>query len=288
VGDVAASPQIEIMRAVAVGENVLGVGEDIVDGAQAYAAGHTLRPHDIGALMSLGMTKVDVAAPPRVAIVSSGDEIVAPTVAPVAGQVRDVNSYALGALVRQHGGAPMLYGIVPDRRDALDAALRRAHAECDIVMISAGSSVGARDLTVDAIAALGAPGVLAHGVALKPGKPAIVALCAGKAVFGLPGNPASALTVAELFVVPALRVALGASPVRAHTVRARLSRNVASSAGRVDVVPVNLAERDGELWATPIFGKSNLIYTLVRADGRITISLNDGGAREGDWVDVRL
>ncbi len=280
--------QIEVMRPVAAGENILQIGEDIRIGSEAYAAGAVLRPHDIGALMGLGVTRVLVAEKPRVGIVSSGDEVVPPNVAPGPGQVRDVNSYALAALVQAHGGAPRRYGIVPDDRDQLTATLKRAQAECDIVVISAGSSVSARDLSMDVIASLGAPGVLVHGVAVKPGKPTIIAVCDGVLIFGLPGNPASALAVAELLVVPALWRALGADKPRAHVVRARLGRNVPSATGRLDVVPVNLEDRAGELWALPVFGKSNLIYTLVRADGRIQIELNANGVREGEWVDVLI
>jgi molybdopterin molybdotransferase len=285
---VADDVHIEVMRPVATGDNVLHIGEDIARGAVAYEAGAQLRAHDIGALMALGVTEIDVAAPPRVAIVSTGDEVVAPDQTPGPGQVRDVNSYALAALAQAHGATATRMGIVPDRRDALEIALRQAQQAADIVVVSAGSSVSARDMSVDVIDGLGRPGVLVHGITVKPGKPAIVALCDGVPVFGLPGNPASALVVAELFVVPAIRALFGANAPMPRTVRARLARNVPSSTGRLDIVPVNLEQRDDGLWAVPVFGKSNLIYTLVRADGRITIALNANGVREGEWVDVVL
>jgi molybdopterin molybdotransferase len=278
--------QLEVMRPLAVGDNVLQVGEDIVAGAQAYAPGVRLRPQDIGALMALGQTRVEVVYKPLTGIISTGDEVIAPEVAPGPGQVRDVNSYALAALVDAHGGIAKRYGIVPDQRSVLHETLARAWVECDIVVVSAGSSVSARDMSVEAIEALGAPGVLAHGIAIKPGKPAILALCDGKPVFGLPGNPASALAVAQLFLVPALDRMLGARARRPHVVRARLTRNVPSAAGRLDIVPVNLFEHADGLLAAPVFGKSNLIYTLVRADGRIEIPMHANGLREGEWVDV--
>lgn len=282
------SQTVEVMRPVAAGENVLQVGEDARAGAQVYAAGHRVRPADIGGLMALGVTRVGVAARPRVGIISTGDEVIDPSRTPAPGQVRDVNAYALAAQAQAAGAEAIRYGIVPDQREALEAMTRRAHAECDIVVLSAGSSVSARDMSVEVIDALGAPGVLVHGVSVKPGKPAILAVCAGKPVFGLPGNPASAMLIFDLFVVPAIDALLGAQPRRAHTVRARLSRNVPSSTGREDYVQVNLEQRDGELWATPIFGKSNLIYTLVRADGRVKIDLDANGVRAGEWVDVQL
>jgi molybdopterin molybdotransferase len=279
---------LEVMRPVASGENVLQIGEDARSGAVVYAVGHRIRPADIGGLMALGVTSVRVAARPRVGIISTGDEVIDPSRTPAPGQVRDVNAYALAAQAQAAGADGVRYGIVPDRREALEAAARRTHEECDLVVLSAGSSVSARDMSVEVIDTLGAPGVLVHGVSVKPGKPAIIAVCVGKPVFGLPGNPASAMLIFDLFVTPAIDALLGAQPRRAHTVRARLSRNVPSATGRADYVQVNLEQRGDELWATPIFGKSNLIYTLVRADGRVKIELDANGVRAGEWVDVQL
>jgi molybdopterin molybdotransferase len=279
---------IEVMRAVAGGENVLQVGEDAKRGATLYDAGHTLRPQDIGGLMALGITEVSVAARPRVGILSTGDEVIPPAQQPGPGQVRDVNAYALAAQAQQAGALPVRYGIIPDDRAALEAAAQKALAECDIVVISAGSSVSDRDMSVDVINALGRPGVLVHGVSVKPGKPTIIAACDGKAVFGLPGNPASAMVIFDLFVLPAIRACLGQPALRPITARARLTRNISSATGREDYVPVNLEERDGELWAAPVFGKSNLIYTLVRADGRVKIDMDLNGIRAGEEVTVYL
>jgi molybdopterin molybdotransferase len=279
---------IEVVRPVAIGENMLNVGEDAIRGQALYTAGHVLRPSDIGGLMALGIVRVSVAARPRVGIISTGDEVIDPGKTPASGQVRDVNAYALSAQAQVAGAQAVRYGIVPDRRDLLEATVSRARRECDAVVLSAGSSVSARDLSVEVIGALGQPGVLVHGVALKPGKPAIIALCDGVPVFGLPGNPASAMLVFDLFVVPAIGALLGRTAARPQTVRAKLSRNVPSAAGREDYVQVNLEVIDGELQAVPIFGKSNLIYTLVRAAGRIKIDLDANGLRAGEWVDVLL
>lgn len=241
-----------------------------------------------GGLVALGFTEVSVAVPPRVAILSTGDEVVPPDQPVAPGQVRDINSYTLAALTRRAGGEPMTYGIVPDDRAALEAAVARAHAEADMVVISAGSSVSYRDMSVDVIGGLGEPGILAHGLSVRPGKPTIIAVADGKPVFGLPGNPVSAMVIFDLVVTPTLRAMLGASTTQRAHVPARLARNIASTAGREDYVQVRLEERDGEWWAVPIFGKSNLIYTLVHADGVVKIDLNANGVRAGEWITVTL
>ncbi|MFN3981702.1 MAG: molybdopterin molybdotransferase MoeA, partial [Caldilinea sp.] len=162
---------IEVFQPVAEGQNVVQVGEDIRRGQPILASGRRLRPQDIGGLMALGVTALDVAAPPVVGIISTGDEVVPPDQPTRPGQVRDINSYSLAALAQRAGARPVRYGIIPDNRDALEAAARRAVQECDIVVFSAGSSVSYRDMTADVINTLGAPGVLVHGVSVKPGKP---------------------------------------------------------------------------------------------------------------------
>jgi len=279
---------IELFKPVAVGENVIHVGEDVRKGQQLFAPGHVVRPQDIGGLAALGITQVAVARRPRVALISSGDEVVPPEQTPAIGQVRDINSYALAAQVQQAGGEPVLYGIVPDDRSALSATSARAFAEADIVVFSAGSSVSARDVTAEVIAELGSPGVLVHGVSVKPGKPTIMAVCDGKAVFGLPGNPVSAMVIFDLFVGPTIRAMLGAQEGARSGVRARLARNLNSTTGREDYVQVRIEQRDGEPWAVPVLGKSNLIYTLVNAQGTVVVPLDSNGIAAGTWVEVIL
>src|SRR3990170_4728958 len=196
-----AQDEIELLKSAAAGQNVLLAGEDVKAGEVVIEAGSLLR--------ALGVTEVDLAMKPRVAILSTGDEVVPPEAEPAAGQVRDVNSYTLSALVERAGSIPVRYGIIPDHLEALRAAARKAHAESEMVLIAAGSSVSARDITADVIQELGPPGVLVHGVALRPGKPTILALCGRVPVVGLPGNPVSAMVVAGLFVIPVLRKLLG-------------------------------------------------------------------------------
>jgi molybdopterin molybdotransferase len=280
--------QIEVLRPVAVGQNVLQVGEDVCTGDLVLPAGHTLRPQDIGGLLALGITQIAVAAPPRVAILSQGDEVVPPDQEPAPGQIRDINTYTLAALVRQAGGRPLTYPILPDRLEALEAAAAAALAEADVLVMSAGSSVSVRDMTAQVIQGLGKPGILVHGVSVKPGKPTILAICTGKPVFGLPGNPVSAIVIFDLFVAPTIRRLLGAAPPGKTLVRARLARNIASTTGREDFVQVRLEDRDGEPWAVPVFGKSNLIYTLIRSEGVLRVPLDSNGIAQGEWVMVEL
>ena len=287
--------EVEVLRAVAVGENVLRVGEDVNPGDEVIQAGARLRPAEIGGLMALGITRVPVVKKPGIGIISSGDEIVPPTAELHIGQVRDVNSFTLSALVEQAGGIPIRYGIVPDRAPALRAALSQALEECEAVVVTAGSSASVRDLTAEVINTLGPPGVLVHGVNVRPGKPTILAVCSGKenqtpkAVIGLPGNPVSALVIAGLFLVPVIERLLGIDQPRLRgRLQARLKINLPSKAGREDWFPVHLTQEGGMLEAEPVFGKSNLIFTLARADGLICIPANATGLHAGEVVEVFL
>jgi len=280
--------EIEILRPAAPGENVLLLGEDVQAGETVLLRGSLLRAQEIGGLMALGHTTVSVVRKPRVAILSTGDEVVAPDVDPLPGQVRDINTYTLSAVVIQAGGEPVLFGVLPDTRVELEAAARQAHATCDAVLITAGSSVSSRDITSEVVAGLGAPGVLVHGVALRPGKPTILAVCDGKPVIGMPGNPVSALVAAGLFVAPLLRRMLGCRTQLLPRVTARLTINVPSDAGREDYVPVRVSGEPGSYSAEPIFGKSNLIFTLVRADGLVRIPAEANGLAANTPVEVLL
>ena len=281
---------IEVLRPVAPGENVLMVGEDIRTGEEVLPSGHLIRPQDIGGLTALGITSLQVARRPRVSIVSTGDELVAPGETPGPGQVRDINTYTISALVEKHGGVPIPIGLAKDDYEEQRDAAARGLEQGDILIFSAGSSISSRDLTASVIDGLGSPGVLAHGISLKPGKPTIVALVDGKPAFGLPGNPVSAMVVFDLLVRPTLNLLCGLDPPPGPvTVTARLTRDVASAAGREDHVQVRLdGARDGGRTAEPVFGKSNLIYSLVRADGTIRVPADKAGLYAGEEVEVSL
>ena len=280
---------IEVMRPVAPGENVIQVGEDVRSGDAVLPSGHVIRPQDIGGTLALGVTQISVSRSPRVAIVSTGDELVSPEHTPGPGEVRDINTYTISALVERAGGIPMAIALVEDEYDTQRNAAVVALDKGDILVFSAGSSVSSRDMTADVIASLGSPGVLVHGIAHKPGKPTIVALIDGKPAFGLPGNPVSAAIVFDLLVRPTIYALSGrSSPPEPPTVRARLLRDIPSVSGREDYVQVRLVHNDGELCAEPVFGKSNLIYTLIRADGSVIVPLEVGGLYAGAEVEVRL
>ena len=280
---------IEVTRPVAVGENVLQRGEDIPQGKALLPQGHLLRPQDIGGLLAQGITSVSVSQPPRVAIISSGDELVLPQIEPGVGQVRDINSYTLAGLTLEAGGIPLPQPIVRDDFEALREAAERALAAADIVVFSGGSSVSARDMTAQIINSLGSPGILVHGVAIKPGKPTILAVAGQKPIFGLPGNPVSAIITFELFVTRAIYRLNGCNkPPAPHIFSARLTHNIPSVSGREDYVPVRVEEREEGLWVEPIFGKSNFISTLIRADGMVQVPLDKGGLKAGDEVKVRF
>ena len=280
---------IEVFHAVAPGENVVQVGEDVRLGETIMPAGVLLRPQDIGGLMALGITQVAVGRRPRVAIVSTGDEIVAPDCTPAPGQIRDINTYTIAALVEQAGGIPCPLGVVKDDYEAQRWAATAGLAQADMLVFSAGSSVSSRDLTVQVLNSLGRPGVLVHGLAHRPGKPTIVALIEEKPAFGLPGNPVSAMIVFRLLVRPTLYALAGCTQVpQPRKVRARLSKNIPSATGREDHVQVRLSHADGELQAEPVFGKSNLIYTLIRADGVVVVPLDKGGLYAGEEVPVQI
>lgn len=283
------SDEIEVYRTAAIGQNVIQVGEDVPEGALILGAGTLLRPQDIGGLLALGITTISVRSRPRVMILATGDEVVRPERDPGPGQIRDINSYTVAGQCAQAGAIPVIQGIVPDDFSALQEAAAKALAEGAMVVMSAGSSVSVRDMTVDVIDGLGKPGVLFHGVATRPGKPTIAGVIDGKPVLGLPGNPASAMIQFDMFGVPAIYHLLGINrrPLP-NQVQARLTRNIPSESGREDYVPARLEETADGFLATPVFGKSNLIYTLVNADGLVKVPLNAGGLLAGDLVDVRL
>ncbi|GAA1600220.1 molybdopterin molybdotransferase MoeA [Kribbella sancticallisti] len=277
---------IEVTKSVAVGDGVVRPDEDVALGKELVPAGRPLRAQDLGLLAAAGVTRLVVCAKPRVAIISTGDELVPPETAELSpGEVRDATASALVGLVEQAGGVPVSYGIVPDDVDLLTKTLTAAVAECDLVVVSAGSSVGARDETTAAVEALGAPGVYCHGLAIKPGKPTLLAECSDVPVIGLPGNPLSALVVFRMVGLPVLRLVGGiTSPAPEPSVVATMARPIASAAGRLDVVQVSL--RDG--LATPLFGHSALLSLLTSADGYVVIPEPATGLDAGTPVTVTM
>ncbi len=281
--------EIEVLRAIAPGENVIQAGEDVAAGNLILPRRHRLRPQDIGGLLAVGISEVAVVSRPRVGILSCGDELAPPEAELKPGMVRDINAYSLSALAQNLGAVPMRLGIAADTIEDYRQRAEAGFDACDILLLSAGSSVSARDYTREVINGLGAPGVLQHGLATKPGKPTIIAVCENKPVIGLPGNPVSALLVARQLLPHLIARYMGQSSQPATTLAARLTKRVASVSGREDWLPVKLSRAsDGQTLAEPIFGKSNLIFTLIGAEGLLRVPLNIGGYEAGSAVDVQL
>ena len=283
---------VEVHRGAAPWENVLRIGDDIAKGEPIFTHGRRLRARDLGALTGIGITRVKVFRKPRVALLSTGDEIVPPETTPRPGQVRNINEYSLIAMATEAGAVVTDFGVVRDRREDLQRLLARALTRHDTVLISGGSSVGAKDITLDVITSFPRAEIIFHGISVAPGKPTILARALDKPVMGLPGHPQSALVIFDLFGAPLLRVLGGEDPatvfVPQRTVRARLSQNVASQPGREDYVRVTVIERDGERVATPMAGKSGAIFNLVKADGLVRIAASAEGLEAGADVEVIL
>jgi molybdopterin molybdotransferase len=279
---------IEVFRSVAPGQYRVTADEDVARGGLLFSAGRVLKPQDIGLMAAMGLGSVAVYRRPRVGIIPTGDEVVPLEKEPAPGQVRDVNTHTLVALVQEAGGQPLAYPIVADRFEDLFDTFRRALAENDMVLVAGGSSVGMRDLTLDALEALEQSSILFHGVSIRPGKPTMLARCGAKPFWGLPGHVTSAMVVFMVLVRPLLDHIAGRRMRLPGRIQARLSRNLASVQGRVDFVRVRLTEKDGHPWAEPILGHSGLLHTMVEADGLVAIAMNSEGLDQGTWVEVML
>lgn len=286
---IASNDELEVLRAVAFGENVIQVGEDIHEGDIIIPHGTRLRPQEIGGLMAQGITKLNVMRRPKIGIISTGDEVIPPEKKLNPGQVYDINSYSLSALIQEAGGEAVRYGIVKDVEEELFQMASKAFEETDILLFTAGSSASTRDYTVRVIDRLGSPGVLVHGINIRPGKPTILAVCNNKLIIGLPGNPVSAFVIAQLFVKPIIMKWLGVQkPILLPSKRAKLRININSVSGREDWVTARLEKTSIGFDAIPIFGKSNLIFTLIKADGLIRIPPESNGISAGEMVEVVL
>lgn len=279
---------VEIYKSVAPGQHVVERGEDFKKGATVLLPGTLIRPQETGLLAAFGIPVVKVHKRPRVAIISTGDEVVPISETPAPGFIRDINTYTLSALVRETGAIPVPMGVVKDSAGELKKMLHRAVSETDMVLVSGGSSVGARDYTIEAIEALEDSRLIAHGISISPGKPTILAKAGDKPVWGLPGHVVSAMVVFEIVVKPFLNHLRGLSTLpEPRFVRAVLTRNIPSSQGRTDYIRVKLVKREGELFAEPVLGKSGLINTMIKADGLVEIPLNTEGLDQGSAVMVR-
>jgi molybdopterin molybdotransferase len=284
---------IEIMKPAAPGENVLKTGEDITPGEVLFRKGAALRPQDIGVLASLGIIEVEVFRAALVALISTGDEIAPVETFPLPpGMVRDINSFSLAAQIESAGARVGMRKMVSDRLEELVSACREALVDHDVIVLSGGSSVGARDYTTRVLARLPESELLVHGVAIRPGKPTIFGRVGSALFWGLPGQPASALITCRAFVLPSLLKLHGATevePAQTRSIEAVLTRQVPSVHGRTDYVPVSLSRGgEGTTEASPIFGKSGAIGILARADGYVVIPQHVEGLDGGMKVTVFL
>ncbi len=277
-----AGDMVLVKRPVSYGENVLLYDEDFKKGECVFSSGRRISAQDAGVLAACGCAAVTVAKKPVVGIISTGNELIPVTGVPGPGQVRDANASMLAAYLTEYGCTPRIYGIIPDERQAFEAVLARAVPECDVVLLSGGSSKDDRDMTAAVIATMGE--VLVHGIAIAPGKPTIIGRISDKPVFGLPGHPASAFVVLIAIVRPLIDRMLGVPHPIQRTEKATLSINIPSQRGRDEFVRVTL--KNGT--ATPLFGKSGLLNTLVRSNGLIRIPAGAEGLEQGSTVEVIL
>lgn len=279
------------------GADIVRRGDDLHKGMTVLPAGRRLRPQDIAALASMGVALVPVRRRPRVAIISGGDELVTPGTPLGPGQIYDSNSYALAAQIEAWGGDPHISPRVKDDEEAVLEALQEAVRESDIVLVSGGSSVGLKDLTSGAITAAGAPGVIVHGVAMRPGRPTLLGVVDGVYVVGVPGNPVTAMIVCEAFVRPAVETLLGVGAIGeaglpgGPVTYGTLAEPISSVASRQDYIRVRLDHAEGESAVSvvrPLPGGSNSIRSMVDADGLLVVSADRVSLEKGERVAVYL
>ena len=276
---------IGVMKPGAPGMNLIFRGDDVFPGKEILPAGRVLTAQDIGALAAIGKTSVSVARKVKVGVISTGDELVSPDEKPGPGQVRDVNSPLLIAMLTAFGAEAVSYGIVMDDESLLRQKMETAAKECDAVILSGGSSVGVKDAACRIIESMGE--LLLHGIAIKPGKPTIMGKAGNKPLIGLPGHPVAACFVAQLFVLPLLGRLMGRKQ-DAYTVTAELTESLGANHGREQINACHLLREGGRLLAAPIRSKSGLITQLAGADGYFIIERDCEGLPKGAQVQVFL
>jgi molybdopterin molybdotransferase len=280
--------ELAVYRPSAVKENIINKGEDINPGERVLCKGKKLKAADLGVLTSVGRMEVRVFKKPVVSVISTGDEIIAPDKEPSEGQIRDINTYTIAAAAEAAGFEIGRTHVVGDDREELKTVLGQCHTESDIVFLSGGSSVGKKDYSLEAISALGEPGILCHGIAFKPGKPTIIANSGGKPVIGLPGHPVSALVVLGILGDRLLSL-MNHAPKRIEgRVGAVITENVSGGPGRETWQMVKVVETETGFEARPIHGESGLITLLAEAGGTVRIPANSEGITAGTSVQVYL
>jgi molybdenum cofactor synthesis domain-containing protein len=272
---------VKVYRPVYPGQNASPKGEDIQEGRRVLAPGVILDPSKIGVLAALGRQKVVVYQKPQVAVIPSGNEVVVPGDPLPPGKIYDINSYTLSALVLENGGLPKVFPVMADTLDSIMSTIREALA-FDLIVMSGGSSVGERDMMVEAVQRMGE--VKFHGIAVKPGKPTLCGIVEGRLVLGMPGYPTSCLTNGYGILAPALRKMARLRGRTVPSLRAPMARRYTSTIGRHQYLPVRL--EGGEV--VPVFKESGAITSMADAEGYIEIPANVDLVEKGEIVEVLL
>jgi molybdenum cofactor synthesis domain-containing protein len=281
-----AKDEVSVHNAVHPGENVSRKGEDVEAGRTVVHGGELLSPAKIGVCAALGLGELEVYERPRVAVIPSGDEVLRPGEALGPGKIHDVNTFTLGALLREHGTTPIVYEVMRDHMEAIRATIDKAVRECDLVVVSGGSSVGARDFMVHVVEEMGE--LLFHGIAVKPGKPTLGGVVSGKLVIGMPGYPTSCLTNGYGILVPLVRRLARLPSAGQSTVEGVLAKRVVSTIGRHQYLPVRIERRDGAVVVHSVFKESGAITSMSDAQGYIEIPPNVDIVEKGELVKVVL
>ena len=276
----------EIISSVVPWQNVRQVGEDICMGDMIAPSGTVLTPSLCGALLAGGITEIEVIKKPLVGIIPTGDEIVPPTAEPGTGDIIEFNSTVFKGMLGEMNANARVYPITPDKKDLIKAALEKALCECDIVLVSAGSSAGRDDYTSEIIASIGT--VLVHGIAIKPGKPAVLGEALGKPVIGLPGYPVSAIVIMDEIVSGVVAMYYGKTKLPRETVKAVLAKKIVSSLKYSEYVRVSLGRINGRLSASPLARGAGVITSFTKADGVLIVPQNCEGIEAGEEIEVRL
>ena len=281
---------ILVHRPVLQGENVMAAGSDIRKGETVLKTGRFLGSREVGVVAAIGLTEITVYRRPKVAVLSTGGEVVAPGEPLPPGKIYDINTHTLCAAVREAGAEPINLGIIPDKKDLMTEALKNALGSVDVVITSGGVSVGPKDFTPQVVDSLGKPGVIISGVAVKPGKPMTIAIVDGKPVFSLPGNPTSSLFMFSVFVHPVLVKLAGRPEEDLPKLKAVSANKMFPARGRRTFIMVNLSyDKTGTLIVSPVpTGLSGAITTLAKADGFIEISEKQQFVDAGAEIDVYL
>lgn len=285
---------VESFKSLGVGENLVLKADDIGAGEILFKAGRKIMARDIGALAGLGITEIPVFKAAQVAVISTGDELIPPEAEAEPGQIRDINSYLISSYLNKIGAEAKKVGIVEDDFASLKKAVKKELNQ-DLVLISGGSSVGIKDLTIKLLNSLGEPGVILHGLAIKPGKPTILSVIEGTIVIGLPGHPASSWMVNSILVAEIVRVLNGEKTIEnmgqkneKYLIKAELNRNLVSDKGREEYIPVKIYQENGKVFAEPLLGKSSLITNLAKSDALLKIPAAQEGKAKGEQVELAL